>query len=138
MRIERVGRWLGDHTPLAYGLPAREVDEELVNSWAEDLESSFEKNGVEGIDFTATDLYLTEVNRSVGPEEAAYNMGLAGAAAYRDLEETPRKEKWRDRISRGVRYGEIESRATDARNVSELTWFGFQDYDKLVEQGYEL
>jgi hypothetical protein len=137
MRVERIGRWLGDRTPFAFGLPAREVDEELVNSWAEDLESSFEENGMEGLEFTAEDLYLTEVNRDVEPEEAAYNMGLAGAAAHDELEE-PQVEEWRDRIALGASYGEIESRVSNMRNVSELAWFGFEDYDNLVEQGYDI
>lgn len=138
MELDSPGKWLRQNTHLAFGLPARDVDEAAVNGWVDEILSVFEPGSVNGMDVFVRRLYLDSLDdMEMEPDDAAYNMGIAGAAAYQMLEEPPFPWEWENRFRMGVNHGAIQTDYPDTRNASELVDLGFQEYEELTELGYQ-
>ena len=118
-----------------YSVPARDLDEELVDKWAFQLRSSFSQEGLTGLKDQTNEIYSDSIESGNKDEDAAYNLGIAAARAYEDV--NIEQSDWEKRINEGLNTGR-STRDADLRKVRELLNYGMKDREKLLEKGYDV
>ncbi|MFB6213718.1 MAG: hypothetical protein ABEJ07_04125 [Candidatus Nanohaloarchaea archaeon] len=126
---DRLGRWLGDKTPLAYSLPARELDEDFLSEARKDFEVM--DGDLAAIEQTSRRAYRDAVEKGLGRGQAAYNIGVAAAAALSGSERVGARE----RVSYGVADTEQDGVKDFLRDV--LFFSRRVTVKDLAEQGFD-